>query len=265
MKASDKARNDSGLHGHTPSKESLDSVPVLDEKMQESRFFITGSYFVLGGLAYAIDAVDGNILKVLCAIGIMPLASLVSIVWMHKLPGLRPGITAANLVLDTLLTSWVVFWTGGTLSPCLPFYLTTVMAASFRFGPRGSLLCTLLAVACFCMVGTLDPGLPNTLHGMAGTALRIAFLFAAAGFGIRALHQKLERYRKEKTLNRDLERANRELTAATNGEANLDDVLPGIVGTDIDLATLSHAAEAVAGTTLDTLHIDKLPGCTSIH
>jgi signal transduction histidine kinase len=182
--------------------------------MQESRFIITGSYFVLGGLAYAIRAVDGNILKVLCAIGIMPLASLISIAWMHKMPGLQAGITAVNLVLDTLLTSWVVFWTGGTLSPCLPFYLTTVMAASFRFGPRGSLLCTLLAVACFCMVGALDPNLPNTLHGVAGTALRIAFLFAAAGFGIRALHQKLERYRKEKTLNREMERTNRELTAA---------------------------------------------------
>jgi signal transduction histidine kinase len=192
----------------------LDSTPILDKKMQESRFIITGSYFVLGGLAYAIDAVNGNILKVLCAIGIMPLASLVSILWMHKMPCLQARITAANLVLDTLLTSWVVFWTGGTLSPCLPFYLTTVMAASFRFGPRGSLLCTLLAVICFCMVGALDPDLPNTLHGMAGTALRIAFLFAAAGFGIRALHQKLERYRKEKTLNRELERANRELTAA---------------------------------------------------
>jgi signal transduction histidine kinase len=45
-------------------------------------------------------------------------------------------------------------------------------------------------------------------------ALRISFLFAAAGFGIRALHQKLERYRQEKGLNRELERANRELAAA---------------------------------------------------
>ena len=103
--------------------------------MQESRFFITGSYFVLGGLAYAIGAVDGNILKVLCAIGIMPLASLVSIAWMHKMPGLQARITAVNLVLDTLLTSWVVFWTGGTLSPCLPFYLTTVMAADGQMDP----------------------------------------------------------------------------------------------------------------------------------
>ena len=193
MKAWCKVRNKFSFDGPGSSTESLDSTPILDKKMQESRFIITGSYFVLGGLAYAIEAVDGNILKVLCAIGTMPLASLVSIAWMHKMPGLQARITAVNLVLDTLLTSWVVFWTGGTLSPCLPFYLTTVMAASFRFGPRGSLLCTLLAVACFCMVGALDPNLPNTLHGMAGTALRIAFLFAAAGFGIRALHRKLER------------------------------------------------------------------------
>ena len=214
MKASGKARNRFRFHGPESNTEALDSAPTLDKKMQESRFVITGSYFVLGGLAYAIGAVDGNILKVLCAIGIMPLSSLVSIRWMHGMPDLQARITAFNLVLDMLLTSWVVFWTGGALSPCLPFYLTTVMAASFRFGPRGSLLCTLVAVTCYCTVGTLDPDIPNTLHGMAGTALRIAFLFAAAGFGIRALHQKLERYRKEKTLNRELERANRELTAA---------------------------------------------------
>jgi signal transduction histidine kinase len=214
MKAWCKNRDKFAFDGPESSTESLDSAPTLDKKMQESRFVITGSYFLLGGLAYAIGAVDGNILKVLCAIGIMPFASLVSIAWMHKMPGLQARITAVNLVMDTLLASWVVYWTGGTLSPCLPFYLTSVMAASFRFGPRGSLLCTLLAVACFCMVGALDPGLPNTLHGMAGMALRIAFLFAAAGFGIRALHQNLDRYRKEKTLNREMERTNRELTAA---------------------------------------------------
>jgi two-component system NtrC family sensor kinase len=49
---------------------------------------------------------------------------------------------------------------------------------------------------------------------MADMALRISILFAAAGFGIRALHQKLERYRQEKNLNRELERTNHELAAA---------------------------------------------------
>jgi len=192
----------------------MDPVSILERKMQQSRLVITGSYFVLGGLAYGIGAVDEHILKVLCAIGLMPLSSIFSLWLMHKLPDLQSRITAVNLVLDTLLTSWVIFWTGGTLSPCLPFYLTTVMAASFRFGPRGSLLCTLLAVACYCAVGALDPNLPKTLNGVAGMALRISILFAAAGFGIRALHQKLERYRQEKNLNRELERTNRELAAA---------------------------------------------------
>lgn len=182
--------------------------------MQKSRFVITGSYLLLGGLAYGIGAVEGNIAKVLGAIGLMPVASLFSLGLMRRLPGAQAGITAANLVLDTLLTSWVIFWTGRTLSPCLPFYLTTVMAGSFRFGPRGSVLCTLLAVGCYGVVAVLDPDLPNTVHGMAQAALRVAFLFAAAGFGIRALHQKLERYRKEKRLNRELERANRQLATA---------------------------------------------------
>jgi signal transduction histidine kinase len=194
--------------------ESQDPVRLLERKMQKSRFVITGSYFVLGSLAYAIGAVEENVLKVLCAIVLMPMSSLLSLWLMHRVPGIQAKITAVNLVLDTLLTSWVIFWTGGTLSPCLPFYLTTVMAASFRFGPRGSLLYTLLAVVCYCTVGALDPDLPDTLHGLAGMTLRISFLFAAAVFGIRALHQKLERYRQEKSLNRELERTNRELAAA---------------------------------------------------
>ncbi len=189
-------------------------VPTLAKKMQQSRFLITGCYLLLGGLAYGIGAVEDNMARVLFAIAVMPLSSLFSLWLMHRLPGVQSTITAVNLVLDTLLTSWVIFWTGGTLSPCLPFYLTTVMAASFRFGPRGSLLSTLLAVACYCVVGALGPDPPATLHAAAGMTLRIAFLFAAAGFGIRALHQNLERYRKEKALNRSLEETNQALAAA---------------------------------------------------
>jgi two-component system, NtrC family, sensor kinase len=194
--------------------EPQDPACILERKMQVSRFVITGSYLFLGGLAYGIGAVQGHILKVLCAIGLMPVSSVFSLWLMHRAPGVQSAITAVNLVLDTILTSWVIYWTGGTLSPCLPFYLTTVMAASFRFGPRGSLLGSLLAVACYCAVGALDPALPRTLHGIAGMALRISILFAAAGFGIRALHQKLERYRRERSLNRELERSNRDLAAA---------------------------------------------------
>jgi signal transduction histidine kinase len=194
--------------------ECQDPARLLERRMQKSRFVITGSYLLLGGLAYGIGAVDGHAAKVLGAIGLMPVASLFSLRLMRKVPGIQSRVTAANLVLDTFLTSWVIYWTGRTLSPCLPFYLTTVMAASFRFGPRGSALFTLLAAACFCTVGLLDPDLPDGAHGMAEIALRIAFLFAASGFGIRAMHQKLDRYRKEKSLNRELERANRELAAA---------------------------------------------------
>jgi signal transduction histidine kinase len=194
--------------------EAQDPAHHLERKMQKSRFVITGSYLVMGAIAYGIGAVEENLGKVLCAIGIMPLLSLFSLRLMHRLPGIHSKITAANLFVDTLITSWVIFWTGRTLSPCLPFYLTTVMAASFRFGPGGSVLCTLLAVVCYCTVGALDPDVPCTLQSMADMLLRIAFLFAAAGFGIRALHQKLERYRQERRLNRELERANRELAAA---------------------------------------------------
>ncbi len=212
MKASCRAGDRTS--GPGTDTECTGPAPVLEKKMQQSRIVITGCYLLLGGIAYGIGAVEENMARVLVAIALMPLSSLFSLWLMHKLPGIRSTITAANLAMDTLLTSWVIFWTGGTLSPCLPFYLTTVMAASFRFGPRGSLLSTLFAVACYCGVGALDPDLPGTLHAGAGMVLRIAFLFAAAGFGIRALHQKLKRYRKEKALNRNLENTNQALAAA---------------------------------------------------
>ena len=61
-----------------------------------------------------------------------------------------------------------------------------------------------------------------------------------------------------------LARLNRELTAASNGEASLDNVLPLLAGRAVDLDLLTQAAESVAGTTLDTLHIDNLPGCRTI-
>ncbi len=190
-----------------------DPAHQLERKMQKSRLVITGSYLVMGGLAYGTGAVEGHLLKVLCAITIMPVLSLASLWLMHRLPRIQSRVTAVNLFLDTLVTSWVIFWTGGSLSPCLPFYLTTVMAASFRFGPRGSLFYTLLAVACYSAVCFFDPALPSTLQALAGTLLRIAFLFAAAGFGIRALHRKLEGYRKERALNRELAAAYQDLQA----------------------------------------------------
>ena len=56
----------------------------------------------------------------------------------------------------------------------------------------------------------------------------------------------------------------RELAAATDGEARLDDLLPGIVGQDVDLAVLAALASDRMGVPSDVLHIDKLPGCNSI-
>lgn len=57
---------------------------------------------------------------------------------------------------------------------------------------------------------------------------------------------------------------NRELTAASNGEATLDNVLPLIAGKEVDIDVLAQAAEQLAGTTLNVLHSDNIPGCRTI-
>jgi hypothetical protein len=56
----------------------------------------------------------------------------------------------------------------------------------------------------------------------------------------------------------------RELSAATDGEAGLDDLLPALVRQDVDLAVLTALASDLMGAPPDVLHIDKLPGCNSI-
>ena len=57
---------------------------------------------------------------------------------------------------------------------------------------------------------------------------------------------------------------NRELTAAANGDGNLDDVLPLLAGQEVDLQLLRDAVEQIGGTSLDALHIDNLPGCNTL-
>jgi hypothetical protein len=53
----------------------------------------------------------------------------------------------------------------------------------------------------------------------------------------------------------------REIAAATGGESGLDQLLPGIVGSNVDLESLTAAAEQLTGARPDVLHIDNLPGC----
>jgi hypothetical protein len=54
---------------------------------------------------------------------------------------------------------------------------------------------------------------------------------------------------------------NRELEETSSGKESLDTLLPLLVGTDVDLESLSMAAQQLTGETPDALHIDKLPGC----
>jgi signal transduction histidine kinase len=88
------------------------------------------------------------------------------------------------------------------------------MAAAFRFGPRGSLFFTGLAITGYSAVciGT-PPELPAP-NPAAAAVLRIVILFAAAAVGIVSLHRKMERFRKEKSLRRQVENSNRELEQA---------------------------------------------------
>ena len=193
----------------------LTQHPVYpDRKMQKTRALVTGCFFLIGCFAYVTGAVSGHLLKVLGAIIFMPLSSFGALWLINRGLWAPPRVTAFTLTVDTLLASWVIYWTGGVMSPCLPFYLTSVMAASFRFGPKGSLFYTVLSIVGYNIVGLLDPHHSHTLHGTAGMMFRIGTLFAAAGFGIGALHQKLERYRRERILRRALEKASQESTKA---------------------------------------------------
>ncbi len=191
-----------------------DPICLLEKRMQKNRIVVTTCYLLLGCLAYAAGAVSGHGVKVLGAMSLMPLSSIGSLWLINKIPSVSSRITAISLVMHTLLTTWVIFWTGGETSPCLPFYLTAVMAASFRFGLYGSLVYTLLAILCYCVAGTLPFYPAYSFQEITTMVLRILLLFAAAGFGIWALHNKHERYRKERELRKKLQKVNQKLSAA---------------------------------------------------
>ncbi len=53
----------------------------------------------------------------------------------------------------------------------------------------------------------------------------------------------------------------RELARISGGDVRLDDLLPSIAGSAVDLDMLTREAARLAGATPDALHIDKLPGC----
>jgi hypothetical protein len=55
-----------------------------------------------------------------------------------------------------------------------------------------------------------------------------------------------------------------ELQNKSDGNASLDDLLPALVGSEVDLSTLTRLSEALIGSTPDALHIDRLPGCLNI-
>ena len=55
-----------------------------------------------------------------------------------------------------------------------------------------------------------------------------------------------------------------ELSSQSDGVANLDALLPLLIGDDNDAASLAAAVEQLIHSVPDTLHIDNLPGCLSI-
>jgi len=185
--------------------------------MQESRALVTGCYLALGLLAFFTSTLPGEPLQLLAALAGMPASALAS-VWLLRKSGLARRnsalVTASGLVLDGLVATWVIYWTGGVESPCLPFYLTAVLAASFRFGPKGTAASSLQAAAGWVLVASIHPGTAASHASWGLLTLRIVIPFAAAGFAIRALHRQQDRYRKERAVRRELERAHEELAKA---------------------------------------------------
>jgi hypothetical protein len=57
---------------------------------------------------------------------------------------------------------------------------------------------------------------------------------------------------------------NDEMSHKTRGEVTLDSLLPYLTGDEIDATTLTAAVEQLIDSVPDALHIDKLPGCSSI-
>jgi signal transduction histidine kinase/DNA-binding response OmpR family regulator len=152
----------------------------------------------------------------LVATGVGLLTSLPLIVLASRRPDLaaRPAVHASWLLLDALLTTWVIHLTGGADSPWFVWYLANAGTASVVAGKRAAVLMASVDSALFLglvvLTGSPAPAVLLTFTGLAGMWVA-SFYFLRGVADLQARRNDLERMRQAQ--DRSLEELTR-MTAA---------------------------------------------------
>jgi two-component system sensor histidine kinase PilS (NtrC family) len=160
----------------------------------------------------------------------------------------------AQLSIDVLLVTWLVWLTGDVLSPYAAIYIIIIAVASIFLGPRGALITSVGCAVAFTAVTLLT--LTGVLPHYISTAVAVSTSKAVQTIGLNDLAFLVVGLLAARLAERQM-RSDVSLIAATQTLANLralherivESIRSGVVTTDLDgrIYTFNAAAEEITG------------------
>jgi K+-sensing histidine kinase KdpD len=143
----------------------------IEAFLNQARLVLVGCLLLLGNLRL-LPGSNGRLLVAIASVGV----AWVVLVALLTRYAYRPWVAIAFALVDTLLVSLLVYWTGGPSSPLDALYAILMFAAAIRFTRAHSLLFTLTAIAAYAEVTWLHPSFVAALHanGLASRTLILA-------------------------------------------------------------------------------------------
>ena len=137
-----------------------------DEAMQGTALIklrwaaVAGQLLVIGVVALAFE-IALPLLPLLSGVAALVLFNLVAMAWAwrgHRLPVL------AALVIDLVLLSWQLYWSGGPANPFVSLFVVPIALAATWRSARSVLVTAVLAIAAYSMLWFQHRPLPH-VHG----------------------------------------------------------------------------------------------------
>jgi len=134
----------------------------IEAFLNQARLVLVGCLLILGNLRL----LPGSTARLMFAVAVIGVIWVVVVALLTRY-AYRPWIAIAFALVDTLLVSLLIYWTGGPTSPLDALYAILMFAAAIRFTRVHSFLFTLTAIAAYAEVTWLHPGFVPSFHANA--------------------------------------------------------------------------------------------------
>lgn len=134
----------------------------IEAFLNQARLVLIGCLLILGNLRL----LPGSTPRFPFAVAVVGVLWVVVVALLTRY-AYRPWIAIAFSLVDTLLVSMLVYWTGGPTSPLDALYAILMFAAAIRFTRVHSFLFTLTTIAAYAEVTWLHPGFIQAFHANA--------------------------------------------------------------------------------------------------